>query len=188
MNTTCFCRQLPKVLACFAVAGCATSVSVTPQPAKQTPTCQIHASVRYDGKPDYLPGALIVDSAALGQIAFRYSYEAQYGLKETEPFLALVNPLTLVGFPVGSDNLIVTGRVDVVRGDTTVRSYAAAAAMKRSSTVFYEGETFTEMRRRGLLIVRDNLSGQLCQDQALLAAMLSDAHATSSSPKTEIHQ
>ena len=117
---------------------------------------------------------------------FRYIYETQYGLKETEPLLALVNPLTLVGFPVGSDNLIVTGRVDVVRGDTTVRSYGAAVAMKRSSTVFSEGETFTEMRRRGLLLVRDNLSGQLCHDQAILTAMLSDAHATSPSPQSEI--
>ena len=44
--------------------------------------------------------------------------------------------------------------------------------MQRSATVFSEGETFTEMRRRGLLLVGGNLSAQLCHDEALLAAMI----------------
>ena len=160
-------------------------MSVTPQPDGQSTTCQIHALVHYDGKPDYLPGALIADQTASGAVAFRYTFETQYGLKEIEPILALVNPLTLVGFPVGSDSLIVTGRVDVVRDDAIARSYAAVASMKRSSTVFSEGETFTEMRRRGLLIVRDNLSGQLCHDRALLVDMLSDVNASSASQKVQ---
>ena len=179
MNPSGFRWQLP-VVACAALAGCATSVVVTPQPAdKQIPACQIHALVRYEGKADYLPAALIADPGAAGQVAFRYTYDAQYGLKETNPFLVMVNPLTFVGFPTGSDNLVITGRVDVVRGDEAVRSYAAVAAMKRSSTVFYEGESFTDMRRRGLLLVRDNLSAQLCHDRPLLVAMLSEAAAGS---------
>ena len=187
MKTSGLRWRLP-ALACIALAGCTTtSVVITPQLAeKNTATCQIHTSVRYEGKPDYLPAALVADPAASGQVTFRYAYEAQYGLKETNFFLTAVNPLTLVGFPTGSDSLVITGRVDVVRGDETVRSYVAAAAMGRSSTVFYEGETFTDMRRRGLLLVRDNLSGQLCHDEALLVAMLNDA--TASSLKSDNHQ
>jgi hypothetical protein len=187
MSTTCFSQRLPNFLACAVLAGCATSVSVTPQADGQTTTCQIHALVHYDGKPEYLPGALIDDQATPAVVAFRYTFETQYGLTEIEPFLAAVNPLTLVGFPVGADSLVVTGRVDVVRGDAIARSYAAIASMKRSSTVFSEGESFTEMRRRGLLIVRDNLSGQLCHDRALLVDMLSDANANSAPPKVETH-
>jgi hypothetical protein len=164
------------VAACLALFGCATEVAVTPQLSEKSPRqCQIHAPVRYEGKQDYLPGALIQDPGASATTEIRYSYEAQYGLKEVPPILSFVNPLVLVGFPTGTDNLVVTGRVDVVRGDTTLRSYAAAAAMKRSSTVFGEGETFTEMRRRGLLLVGDNLSGQLCKDQETLAALLNDS-------------
>jgi hypothetical protein len=169
-------RAAPGVAACVALLGCATEVAVTPQLADKTPRkCQIHASVRYDGKPDYLPAAIVADPNASVTTAFRYSYDAQYGLKEFSPILVLVNPLTLVGFPTGTDNLVVTGRVDVVRGDTTLRSYAAAAAMKRSSTVFYEGETFTQMRRRGLLLVGENLSDQLCRDEETLGTLLSDS-------------
>ena len=161
MNTTRFSQLFLTFLAWSVLAGCATDVSVTPRPDGPTTACQIHAVVDYDGKPDYLPGALVADEAGSHQVAFRYTFETQYGLKEIEPILALVNPLTLFGFPVGSDSLIVTGRVDVLRDHAVVRSYAAVASMQRSSTVFSEGETFTEMRRRGLIVVRDNSSGQL---------------------------
>lgn len=154
-------------------AGCATTVSITPTlSAKDTGACEIRAPVRYDGKAEYLPGALTVDQTASERPVFHYAYEAQYGLKEIPPGIMLVNPLTLFGFPTGSDNVVVTGYLDLVRDQTTLRSYAAAAAMKRTGTVFSEGETFTEMRRRGLLLVRENISRQLCKDQAAIEALL----------------
>ena len=159
---------------CAALAACATTVSITPSLSMAKSSCQIHAAVSYDGKPEYLPGALVADPGAAAAPGFRYSYEAQYGLNEFNPFLVMVNPLTLVGFPTGTDNLVVTGRVDLVRGTTVIRSYAAAAAMKRSGSVYYEGETFTEMRHRGLLLVKDNLSVQLCQDQTVLKTLMNE--------------
>lgn len=167
------------VASCLALLGCATEVVITPQLAAKNPAkCRIHAPVRYEGKQDYLPAALVPDPAASATTEIRYSFEAQYGLKEFNPIAVAVNPLTIVGFPTGGDNLVVTGRVDVVRGDTTLRSYAAAAAMKRSSTVYYEGETFTEMRRRGLALVGENLSGQLCKDEETLVALLAGSANT----------
>jgi hypothetical protein len=179
--TTSLARLALWVPSCLALLGCATEVAITPQLADKTPSgkCQIRAPVHYEGKRDYLPAALVDDPNASHATAIRYSFEAQYGLNEFNPFIVFVNPLTLVGFPTGNDNLVVTGRVDVVRGDATLRSYAAAASMKRSSTVFYEGETFTEMRRRGLLLVGNNLSSQLCKDQEVLTALLNDSDNTS---------
>jgi hypothetical protein len=162
------------VAPCAALAGCATTVSITPTLASAKSSCQIHAAVSYSGRPEYLPGALVADASVVEGLGFRYSYEAQYGLKEFNPALVIVNPLTLVGFPTGRDNLVVTGRVDLVRGATVIRSYAAAAAMKHSGSIFYEGETFTEMRRRGLLLVKDNLSAQLCQDQTVLKKLMNE--------------
>ena len=154
--------------------GCVTSVSITPQlSAKDTGACEIRAQVRYDGKAQYLPAALTVDQAASDRMVFRYAYEAQYGLKEIPPGIMLVNPLALFGFPTGSDNVVVTGYLDLIRDETTLRSYAAAVSMKRSGTIFSEGETFTEMRRRGLLLVRENIGQQLCKDQAAIEALLS---------------
>ena len=62
-----------------------------------------------------------------------------------------------------------------MRGDTTIRSYAAA--MKHSGNVFSEGETFTDMRRRGLQLVRDNLTRQLCKDQSVIETLLAEGPA-----------
>jgi len=178
MRTITVCWRWPAALACVTLGGCATSTTLTPQlPDKQIPSCRLHAAVQYDGKPEYLPAALGGERGPPGPVVFRYSFEAQYGLNPVNAFVAFVNPLELFGFPVSSDNMVVTGRVDVVGGDAVIRSYGAAAAMKRSSTVFSEGESFTDMRHRGLMLVRDNLSGQLCHDEALLVAMLkSDAN------------
>jgi hypothetical protein len=161
-------------LAWLLTAGCATTVSITPLlSARDAGACEIRAQVRYDGKPEYLPAALEVDQTASDRMVFRYVYEAQYGLKEIPPGIMLVNPLTLFGFPTGSDNVVVTGYLDLIRDQTTLRSYAAAVAMKRTGTVFSEGESFTEMRRRGLLLVRENISQQLCKDQLAIGALLS---------------
>jgi len=101
-----------RLLPLAVLAGCATDVTVTPQLAeKNIPPCQIHGLVRYQGKPEYLPSALVPDQAPPSQIAF-------------------------------------------------------------------EGETFTDMRRRGLLLVRDNLTSQLCKDQSVIETLLADRPTT----------
>ena len=160
-------------LSCALLVGCAATVSVTPRLGDKSAVCQIRAPVRFDGKPEYVPAVLIADPSAR-PVEFHYSFEAQYGLNEYNAFLVAVNPLSLVGFPTGKDNVVVTGRVDLVRGKTILRTYAAAASLKDTPTIFGEGETFTDMRRHGLMLVRDNLSSQLCADQSVLDRLLSE--------------
>jgi hypothetical protein len=165
------------------LAGCATAVSVTPNISTYgAPNCVIHAVVRYDGKPEYLPQALSPIPNESATTFLKYSYEASYGINETNPALTMFNPLTLVGFPTSSDYLVVIGHIDVIQGTTTLRSYAAASSMKRSETIFSEGETFTSMRRRGLLLVAENLSAQVCTDQGSLRTLMSD------SPSQDVNQ
>jgi hypothetical protein len=171
-------------MGCVALAGCAASVSVTPTVGTKTAVCQIRATVHTDGKAEYVPGVLVQDASAPAATVVKYSFDAQYGLNEYNAFVVAVNPLSLVGFPTGSDNMVVTGRIDLLRKETVVRTYAAAASMKRSPTIFGEGETFTDMRRRGLMLVRDNLSIQLCQDQAALTTLLAEPEAATPIPPT----
>ena len=157
----------------LVLSGCETTVAVTPKlpdPPGEA-TRRIHAPLRYQGKPDYLPQALIADDRA-GSIAIRYEYTAQYGFTQAATAVTFVNPLTLFGFPTDSNSLVVAGRVDVLRDDAPIRSYGAAVSMKRAGSIFSEGETFTEMRRRGLLLVRDNLNRQICGDEANLVPLL----------------
>jgi hypothetical protein len=168
------CAWLPLL----ALGGCATTVTVTPLLPGAAARCEIRARVSYDGNPEYLPVALQRDSGGAHAVVFRYSYEAKYGLDALPVGVQLVNPLNLFGFPTGSNTLVISARLEVVRDETIVRSYGAAAAMKRSGTMFSEGETFTEMRRRGLILVRDNIAGQVCHDQAVLTGL--DAGAADS--------
>jgi len=164
--------------ACFLLAsielmGCATTTAVTPKlVGQEAPACKLHATIVYDGNPDYLPGALISDPDAAEKLIFRYTYRADYGLKQLPSAVQLVNPLNFVGFPTGTNTVVVTGNLDVMRRSSAIRSYAAAASVTRAGTMFSEGETFTAMRRRGLMLVRDNISGQLCQDRLALEKLL----------------
>jgi hypothetical protein len=161
-------------LPCALLVGCAATANVTPTLSEKAAACQIRAAVWFDGKPEYVPAVLIADATAHPEAGFRYSYEARYGLNEYNAFLVAVNPLSLVGFPTGKDNVVVTGRIELERNKTILRTYAAAASLKVTPTIFGEGETFTDMRRRGLMLVRENLSAQLCEDQSVLRTMLGE--------------
>lgn len=156
-----------------SITGCATSVLMTPDLSRDAPrTCTIQAPLSYDGNPDYLPGAIVAEPVMAQATVLRYTYSTQYDANQGIKPLQVVNPLLLAGFPTGSNSSTVTGLLEVVRSGQTIRSYGAACAMKRSSTVFSEGETLTDMRRRSLLLLRDNLSAQICQDQHALQALL----------------
>jgi hypothetical protein len=154
-------------------AGCATRVVLTPTvEGVAAPTCRIHAAVSYEGNPDYLPAVIIRDAESGNGVGLRYTYSTQYGIKEFAKELQLVNPLMIFGFPTGSDSAVMTGLLEVVHQGTVIRSYGAACAMKRAGTIFSEGETFTAMRRTGLLLVRNNVSAQICRDEPLLRELL----------------
>jgi hypothetical protein len=162
---------VPLLLGCLA--GCETQVTLTPQLSAQAPpTCVIAAPLSYDGQPAYLPQVIAAEPAADHATVLRYSYDAQYNAKQQATALQPLNPLLLAGFPTGSNAITVSGLLEVVRDGKPVRTYAAACALKRSSTVFSEGETLTAMRRQALLLVRDNISVQICHDQRGLRALL----------------
>lgn len=156
--------------------ACSTSVHLTPTlAASARGDCSVFGHLVYAGNPEYLPTALVEEASRPADAVLRYGHEEHYGLSELPGGVQVVNPLHLAGFPTGESSLTVVGRLDVVRAGTIVRSFAAAAAMTRSQSMFSEGETFTEMRRRGLLIVRDNISAQVCADRVATQAILDAA-------------
>jgi hypothetical protein len=162
---------VPLLLGCLA--GCETEVTLTPAVSAQAPpTCVIAAPLSYDGQPAYLPQVITAEPAADHATVLRYSYDAQYNAKQQATALQPLNPLLIVGFPTGSNAITVSGVLEVLRDGKPVRAYAAACALKRTSTVFSEGETLTVMRRRALFLVRDDISAQICRDQQGLRALL----------------
>jgi hypothetical protein len=163
----------------IGLAGCATTIAVTPKLAATAAAhCEIHAPLSYEGKPDYLPTVLIQEPAASSTVLLHYRFDVDYDARPLNDIATLVNPLTLLGFPTGHDYISVVGTLDLIQAGTTVRSYAAAAALKRTGTVFGEGDSFTAMRRQGLLAVRDNISAQVCQDMPVLMPLINAPLAT----------
>jgi hypothetical protein len=147
------------------LTGCSSTMQLTPQMnADARSDCRVLGHVSYVGNREYLPVVLVENASSPADSVLRYAHEARYGLAEVPAEVQLVNPLHLVGFPTGTSSLSIVGRLEVMRGGSVVRSFAAVAAMQRSASMFTEGETFTDMRRRGLLLVRDNISAQVCAD------------------------
>jgi hypothetical protein len=160
----------------FMLAGCATSIQLTPQLSGDTRLdCRVLGHVSYEGNREYLPPVLVDNASSPVDSVLHYAHEARYGLDQLPTGAQLVNPLHLIGFPTGTSSLAIMARLDVMRGGSVVRSFAAVAAMQGSTSIFPEGETFTDMRRRGLLLVRDNISAQVCADLSATQAILDAA-------------
>ena len=165
------------------LGGCSTSTLVTPEIAAPVPAnCTIFGHVSYDGNRDYLPDVLTDDPDRPADSVLRYTHEDHYGRDDLPTGVQLVNPLHLVGMPTGSSSLSILARLDIMREGGVVRSFAAVAVMERSESMFSEGETFTEMRRKGLMLLKKNISAQVCADRSVTQAIL-DA-ATYTAPPT----
>lgn len=172
----CAWRHSALVIAVLLCGGCSATLRATPEPAgPPPPDCMVRAHIDYGGNRDYLPSVLSDDPSAPADSVVRYSHEEQYGSSSLPAGEQIVNPLHLFGVPTGSSDLVVVARLDVMRGGEVMRSFAAAAVMSRSDTMFGEGETLTEMRRRGLLLLRDNISSQVCADRTTTQAILDAA-------------
>lgn len=159
--------------------ACQTQVMLTPKLSSTLAApCVISATVSYEGKADYLPRVISIESPTDSHTVLRYSYNTEYDAKQQVTALQLFNPLLISGFPTGSNAIAVSGLLEVVRDGQPVRTYAAACALRRSSTVFSEGETLTDLRHKGLALVRDNISAQMCQDAQGLQALLAGDRST----------
>lgn len=152
----------------FVLAGCATKMVTIPD-VKQSADrdFQIKGKIVYEGNREYLPKTITADSGSDfdNVITFEYSYTVTYGRDNIPQVLPLFNPLTIVGFPIGENTLVVVGKLDVLNGKEVIKSYTSTCALEKTRSIFSEGDTFSEIRRKGLLSVRDNIEAQMCQDR-----------------------
>jgi hypothetical protein len=154
------------------LCSCATTMKVIPQ-VKQTDSAdfRLKGKVIYEGNKEYLPRVLIDEPVTIPKIEFRYAYDVFYGKRDVPDVLALYNPLTIVGFPTGENTVTVTGRLDILKGEEVIKSYGSTCILEKTRNLFSEG-TFTEMRRKGIMAVRDNIESQICSDKGNLERLL----------------
>jgi len=156
------------VLAVLIFLGCAPNVVITPNiAASPTNDFTLRGKIDYDGNREYLPRTITADTNP-ESLTLRYRYDVTYGRDAVHQAIPLFNPLTIVGFPIGADTIVVTGKLEILKWKTTVKVYTSVCVLDKHRTIFSEGETMSELRKSGLLAVRDNIETQMYVDRNLL--------------------
>ncbi len=158
----------------FLVTGCATSMKVTPMVNKSD--CrgfQLSGTIHYKKNIQYLPRTIKSDNVTYGKrsLDFNYEYQVTYGrdyLFNSGEIIPLFNPLTLIGAPIGEDDVCIIGKLDILQESKVIKSYESVCLLEKTRNLFHQGETFSEMRKKGLISIRNNIEQQMCQDKDFL--------------------
>jgi hypothetical protein len=155
-------------------SGCVSDVHVRPEIAPQSISdFRIAAKVVFDGNRDYLPRVLQDSSVGDNGVIVDYHYDISHKSVDMD-IIALYNPLSLVGFPSGNNQLTLHAELKIQRKGALLKSYRAICAVEQP-TGLWSFRTLTEMRREGLIALRDNIESQLVQDRKYIE-MLALAH------------
>ena len=103
------------------------------------------------------------------QRTLRFEYEIGYGIDDESAF-DLFNPFLIVGATKSKDSMYVLGLLTLERDGKTIKSYRETITLEKSKSIFSEGETLTDIRRQGLLRLRDVIDARLSADRAVLQA------------------
>jgi hypothetical protein len=164
-------RVLVGVVTALLVSACAPDLQVRPELAPMPlGTFRLTADVVFEGNRDFLPRTLHHDGSTNAGITAHYRYEVAYGHTDMD-VIALYNPLTIVGFPTGENTLTIVAELSITRDGTLLKSYRSAGYVVQTTNL-WTFRTATELRRDGLLAVRDNIETQMMQDEPYFARLV----------------
>ena len=83
--------------------------------------------------------------------------------------MTVFNPLLITGMSKTEDRITVTGTLEFFSAGNLIRKYNESVTLTKNKTIYSEGETFTEMRRHGLLYVRNSIDKQIYNDRLFWA-------------------
>lgn len=145
----------------LVVNGCAAKMEVFPQVATPPDPIEVllHAEIEYDGNIEYLPRTITETHAQLRDLVVRYSYDE----KQVRSEIWVIPDNVRRADHKGSK---VTGHLEILNGQCVIRNYTSVAVLHGSAN--FTSESLSEMRRRGLLAVRDNIEAQMYADKEFL--------------------
>jgi len=171
-------RGYPKALASsllflLVCVGC-SSMTISPEQAVLDKTAVIITGpIQFEGKGAYLPRTISEGAPSEYGLNFRYTTTETQD-RDSWDVLAFFNPLTIVGFPTGKRVSTVIGKLEVLKEIEVVRSYTATCLQEAYRGIYY-GASFSELRRRGLAAVRDNIEAQMSRDREFIEKVTSKA-------------
>lgn len=156
----------------LALGGCATSSYSKQDPAHLDPDnlFLIHGSIQFSGNRDYLPRSIKASENGNGP-AIKYEYFVHYA-SEGESNLAVFNPLLILGAKKTTDAVLVAGRLTITREDGKNFVLNESLSVSKDTALFSEGDTYSEMRKQGLLRVRNLIDNKIVQKKPELQAFL----------------
>jgi hypothetical protein len=140
--------------------ACTAKLNVLPEVSKYPDQVEVllRGGLVYEGKPEYLPRTIAGQRDGGNKLTLHYAYEDSHNRRE-------ILKLTQGYQQVGSKSQYVVGNLEIRDGEKVIKKYTAVATLTGWSEY---SETLTEMRRRGLLAVRDNIEAQMYLDGELL--------------------
>jgi hypothetical protein len=171
-------RGYPKALASsllfiLVCVGC-SSMTISPEQAVLDKTAVIITGpIQFEGNSAYLPRTISEGAPSEYGLNFRYTTTETQD-RDSWDVLAFFNPLTIVGFPTGKRVSTVIGKLEVLKEIEVVRSYTATCLQEAHRGIYY-GASFSELRRRGLAAVRDNIEAQMSRDREFIEKVTSKA-------------
>jgi hypothetical protein len=161
-------RESGIVLIALICLSC-TSQFVSPElDLPPTIAVLLKAPISFDGNKEYLPRTISEDVSPSSDFSVNYSYTELQERDDSKEVLALFNPLTLIGFPTGGIASTINARLNISKGNEVIKSYNAICKLKVTRTIFTDGDSFSELRKKGLIAVRNNIEAQMYKDQESL--------------------
>ncbi len=153
------------VLGTFFLFGCAEQLKIKPDVSRTDIAIVVSGKIDYSGNRDYLPNTIAEDNLQHSDIIIKYEHSVSYG--GTTPGTDLITafiPTTLLGTPTGNNELFIQGKLEIYKSSTIIKSYIAECVVEKSRSV-WSGIDYSELRRRGLLAIKENIEMQMMSDK-----------------------
>jgi len=144
------------------LTGCATSTIIVKPDVKDVHLSKeslFRGKIDYDKtNKDYLPRMIEKGNTNL---TLRYKYTVKYNTEGVEyDAFNLFNPLLFVGFPLSESDLLVSGKLTVLKNRKIVETFESSCVAKDTRSLFDTGGS-SEDRKKCLLKIRYNIDTQI---------------------------
>ena len=146
----------------FTFSGCSTSnIVVKPNPTlKKYDKKILSGKIKYSKfNKEYLPRLIQNDRTSSTTLKYDYTVAYNNGGVESD-VVHLFNPLTIFGVPLSETGIMVSAKLEIMRGGKKTDTFEAHCAAKKTRNVFDVGAT-SEDRKTCLLKVRDSIDTQI---------------------------
>ena len=153
-------------MAALILSACSTKVTTTPVVERTGSKLEcLSSKISYTGNKDYLPGTISLCEKDGSALTSAYKYDVAYsGTSAGTELGAALIPTSLVGTPTGSDTIIVSATLELLRDGIRVTKYESSCELRFYRGIFAGATDFSALRRQGLLSVKENIEQQMMHD------------------------